>query len=238
MPTHITIKKFLVILKMPRKIGDKIIRLNDIKNKITLSSYFTGTGWTATVTLAQFGLDIGAYIAAVTDVKNHVAGAVGVRTSTFVTVKDIDIEQLMAMVKDKARANLSLAEAIILSAGFFTQVVHVKQKLTDDAFNTEIAGLLLLTGAGGGPHEFQMSKDKINIIHLDPSTTATTHVPGNSVGVPPLIVGDTWFFRMRKVNTKKRTFNWCKWIELKIGAGGRNLGGIVIHGLAGNMPTQ
>ncbi|MHB8258627.1 MAG: hypothetical protein ACYDCN_08720 [Bacteroidia bacterium] len=33
---------------------------------------------------------------------------------------------------------------------------------------------------------------------------------------------------MRKVNTKKTTYAWSKWIELKIGAGDKNLGGIVV----------
>lgn len=225
----ITIRTFLVVLKMPKAIGDKIIRLNDIKNKITLSSYFTGTAWTATVTLAQFGLDVAAYIQAVTNVKNHVAGAMGVRTAAWATIK-IDLEQIETMVRDNAHAHLPLAEAIILSAGFFVEIVHTKQKMVNGAYNTEIEGTILLTGEGAGYHDWEQSKDKIKLgPKIQPTSTAHTLVPG-------FVVGDIQYFRMRKQNTSKKTYAWSAWIELKIGAGGKNAGGGVVHGLV-VMPT-
>ena len=68
------------------------------------------------------------------------------------------------------------------------------------------------------------------IITLESTNTSRTTVSG-------LTPSDVWYFRCKKVNTKKKTYNWGPWIPLKINAGGRNLGGGGTHSTAGNLPT-
>jgi hypothetical protein len=75
-----------------------------------------------------------------------------------------------------------------------------------------------------------MSKDMVNITKLPGTPTSITSVSG-------LTYGDTWYFRSKKVDTKKKSYNWSAWFPLKVGAGGRNLGGGGTHTTAGNLPT-
>ena len=66
------VKLLIAVIKMPTKIGDRVIRLQETVSKLTNNIYFL-TGWIAgTLTQAQFGLDVTAYITQVTNVKNHV----------------------------------------------------------------------------------------------------------------------------------------------------------------------
>ncbi|MHB8260922.1 MAG: hypothetical protein ACYDCN_03885 [Bacteroidia bacterium] len=224
------IKLLIAVIKMPGKIGDRIIRLQGMVAKLTNNTYFP-TGWIAgTLTQAQFALDVNAYITQVANVKNRVAGAVGLRNAAWTTLK-VDLALILSMVQNKANANETIAEAIIGSVGFFVRSYGGKQKKQNAAFNTEVLGTVTITADGAGHHEWQMSKDQVNFINLPATTTAQTQVHG-------LNTGDVWYFRSRKVSTKKTTYNWCMWIQLKVGAGGKNLGGSHVHGTTGDMPTQ
>jgi len=217
------------VLKMPSKIGDQIIRVTDIKGELTSNSYFS-TGWTAgTLTQTQFNSDVQAFLDAETNVKAKVAGAVNLRKAAFTTLKK-DLRAVMAMVQTKADANPSIAAAIIESAGFFVSTKGGGHKRQNAAFNTEILGTVILTSDEPGHTQWQMSKDMITIITL-PSTNAS------KTTVPDLNTGDVWYFRCKKVNTKKKTYNWSGWILLKIGPGGKNLGGGGTTGASGNLAT-
>jgi len=228
-----TVTKLLIaVIKMPAKIGDKIIRLQEIISKLTNNIYFP-TGWVAgSLTQAQFTTDVSAYITAETNVRNHVAGAVGARTSAYNVIKS-DLLKILAMVQSKADANENNAAAIIGNAGFYVRNNGGTHKKQNAAFNTQLLGTVTLTADGNGHHEWQMSKDQVTIINLPATTSAQTQVSG-------LSTGDVWYFRNRKVNSKKTTYNWCSWIQLKIGAGGKNLGGSSnggAHSISGNLPT-
>lgn len=225
-----TIKLLIAVLKMPTKIGDRIIRLQEIIGKLTNNIYFP-TGWMAgSLTQAQFTIDVNAYITAETNVRNHIAGAVGARNTAYNVIKS-DLIKLLAMVQSKADANESNAAAIIGSAGFYVRNAPSAHKKQNAAFNTQLLGTVTLTADGTGHHEWQMSKDQANIINLPATTSAQTQVTG-------LTTGDVWYFRNRKVNSKKTTYNWCSWIQLKVGAGGKNLGGGgSTHSTSGNIPT-
>src|ERR1700677_4579681 len=121
------VKLLMAVIKMPRAIGDIIIRLQEMVSKLTNNSWFS-TGWIAgTLTQAQFTLDVNAYITAVTNVKNHVAGAVGARNTAWTTIK-ADLQLIWAMVQSKANANESNAAAIIGSVGFFVRTSKAKVK--------------------------------------------------------------------------------------------------------------
>ena len=220
--SNTVVKQSTAVIKMPTKIGDRIVRLQEIESKLTSNIYFL-VGWLAgTLNLAQFTADITAYITEHTAVQNHTAGAVGLRNAAYATLKS-DLQLILAMVQSKANANLTISVAIIESVGFFVRTTHGGYKKQNAAFNTQIVGTVLLTADGTGHHEWEMSKDMVTIINLPATSAAHTTVPG-------LKPGDVWYFRMRKVNSKKNTYNWCNWIMLVIGAGGRNLGG-------GNTPV-
>ena len=217
------------VLKMPSKIGDQIIRVTDIKGKLTNNTYFP-TGWVAgTLTQTQFNSDVQAFLDAETAVNAKEPGAVGQRDQAFTTLKE-DLGEVMAMVQSKAKANPTNANAIINGAGFFVRTNTGGKKRHNEAYNTQIPGTVILTSDTPGPHEWEMSKDMVNITKL-PSTT------GGKTKVTGLTVNDSLYFRNKKTDTKKKTYNYCAWILLKIGPGGRNLGGGTTEGAAGDLPT-
>ena len=227
--SNIIVKLLIAVIKMPRKIGDIIIRLQETVSKLTNNSWFS-TGWVAgTLTQAQFTLDVNAYMTAVTNVKNHVAGAVGARNTAWTTLK-ADFQLILAMVQSKANANESNAAAIIGSVGFFARATRAAVKHVNDAICTEITGTVLLTADAAGHHEWQMSKDMVTIIPLPGTNTCKPYVHN-------LNPGDVWYFRNHKVNTKKATYNWSPWVKLLISGGGKTASGGNLPGHAGSLPT-
>jgi len=75
------------VLKMPSSIGDQIIRVTDIKGKLTANATFP-TGWTAgTLTQTQFNSDVQAFLDAETAVNAKTPGAVSLRDEAFITLK-------------------------------------------------------------------------------------------------------------------------------------------------------
>ena len=218
------------VTKMPSSIGDQIIRVEDIEGKLTGNTYIPDGWTTGTLTQALFKIMVAAFLSAEVQVKARVAGAVALREAAFLTLKQ-NIELVRAMVQGIANASPTLAASIIESAGFFVADTHGTQKRQNAAYNTEIPGMILVTSDGKGYHEWEMSKDMINIINL-PSTS------GSKTTVPNLIPGDTWYFRSKKVDTKKKTYNWCGWIIIKVGLGGKNIGGNRTHTAAGGLPNQ
>ena len=215
--------------KMPTTVGDQIIRVEDIDGKLTGNTYIPD-GWTVgTLTQAQYKIDVKAFTDAETDVKARVAGAVAKREAAFFTLKQ-DVEQMRGMVQGIANTMPTIAATIIESAGYFVSGKGGGQKRQNAAFNTEIPGTILVTADGEAHHDWQMSKDMINIIGLPSTSTSKTTVPN-------LNQGDTWYFRSKKVNTQKKTYNWCGWIPIVVGAGGKNIGGGT-HTNAGSLPTQ
>ena len=224
------IKRIIAVLSMPAKMGDKIIKAQSILAKLTGNTTFPIASWPANVvTLAQFGIDVNTLVSAETAVKNK-TGTAAARNAALVTVMT-DLRSLMYMVQLKADANPANSTSIILNAGYTVRASHTKQKQQNDAQNTQILGTILLTADGSGHHEWQMSKDKITITDLPPTSTAHTLVAG-------LKTGDVWYFRNHKINTAKTTYNWCAWIELTVGSGGKNTGkgGAAIH--SGSLPTE
>ena len=225
-----TVTKLLVAsAKIPKAMGNKIIRLQEIVSKLSNNTYFP-PGWVAGgVTQAQFTLHVNAFISAETNVRNRLPGAVGARNAAYSTIQS-NLMQIIAMVQNTANANISNAQAIIESAGFFVKEFVGSQKKQNAAFNTEIMGAVTLTADGRGHHEWQMSQDQLHVVDLPATTTAQTQVYG-------LNAGDVWFFRNRKVNSKKTIYNWCNWIQLTIGVGGKNIGSSSGSAHSGSLPA-
>jgi len=217
------------VIKMPSKWGDRMLRVQDIRLKLTTNTYFT-TGWTAgTLTETQFNADVTTFLDEAAAAEARTPGAVGLRNAAFKIVKQ-DLSYIVPMVQAKADANPTIAVTIIESAGLFVAAKHGTEKRKNEAYNTQIPGKVIITADGGGHTEWEMSKDMVTTINLPSTDTSITSVSG-------LTYGDTWYFRSKKVDTKKKTYNWSPWFPLKVGAGGRNLGGGGTHSTAGTLPT-
>jgi len=156
-------------------------------------------------------------------------GTVAARNAALAVVL-MDLRALKSMVQVKADANPTNAANIILSAGFGVVTHSGRIQRPNEALNTEVVGTILLAADSAGHHEWQMSKDMVNIINLPATTTLTTRVEG-------LNPGDVWYFRNHKLNTKKTTYNWSAWIKLIIGPGGKTAGGAIETSRAGSLPT-
>jgi hypothetical protein len=225
------IKHIIAILAMPGKIADKILRAQSILAKLTGNTTFPAASWPNTiVTYAQFKADVNTLVNAETAVQNH-TGTTAARNAAMVVVQT-DLRNIMSMVQSKADADPANAESIIQNAGFGVRKTTTKQKQKNDALNTEVLGTVFLTAEGTGHHEWQMSKDKVAITALPPTSTAHTFVRN-------LKTGDVWYFRNHKVNTSKVTYNWSPWVELTIGSGGKNTGkgGSSVHTGSLGSPT-
>jgi hypothetical protein len=227
--TSISVKLLIAVLKMPGKIGDKIIRALAILGKITGNTLFPVASWPANiVSLAQFTTDVNDLVTAQTAVANK-TGTVAARKAALVIVMT-DLKQIMTMVQAKADANTANAENIIVGAGYFVRTSKTTVKQQNDAINTEVLGTVLLTADTKGHHEWEMSKDMVIITNLPATSTSKTYVYD-------LNTGNVWYFRNHKVNTKKSTYNWSPWIKLIVGPGGRTVGGGTLPGHAGGVPT-
>ena len=224
-------KKVRVALKMPEKLSDKIVRAQAILGKLTGNPNFPVSGWPAIiVSLSQYSNDVTALVNAEAAVESK-TGSVEARDAALAVVLT-DLHALKSMVQVKADANtINNAASIVVSTGFYVAGVGAKNKRQNEAQNTQVTGTVLLTADSAGHHEWEMSKDGgTTIVGLPSTTTSTTQVTG-------LNPGDVWYFRNRKVNTKKVTYNWSPWVKLIIGPGGKTTGGGNQPGRAGNLPN-
>ena len=222
--------KAITVLKMPRRLGDKLIKAHSIEGALTGNPNFPLALWPNNiVSLAQFSLDVQAFEDAEVVVATGLIGAAAARDAALTVVMN-DLYAIKTMVQLAAEKDPANAEIIIESAGFSVKKPSSKPKLQNDAFNTEVTGTVLLTADGGRSHEWQMSKDQIDIINLPATHNAQTYVKD-------LTPGDVMYFRNRKLNTKTMTYNWSPWKKLIIGPGGRIAKGISSAGASGSIAT-
>jgi hypothetical protein len=223
------IKRVVAVINMPPNVGDKLLHVESIYGKLNGNPTFPSGSWpTNIVSYDQFTIDVTAFLNAAAAVKNK-TGTVAARNAAFAVVMT-GLRGILSMVQSKADANPANALSIIPGAGFQVKRAKPRGKQQNDALNTEILGTILLTADIPGHHEWQMSKDMVNVTNLPATSTAHMYVED-------LIAGDVWYFRNHKVNTKKTTYNWSTWIRLVIGPGGKTVGGGNLTGHAGSLPT-
>jgi hypothetical protein len=226
-----TIRRCKAVLKMPRRMGDKLIKALSIERKLQSTSYFTSSSWPDNIaSLAQLGTDIQSFLDTEAIVQTGLKGSAANRNAALFILMQ-DLRGILSMVQTAADKDPANAIVIIESAGYEIKRTGSRSKLQNDAFNTEIAGMVLLTADGGRGHEWQMSRDQTTIINLPSTQTAQTLVED-------LIPNDVWYFRNRKINTKKNIYNWSPWKKLIIGPGGRVAGGNYLGGQAGSISTH
>ncbi len=214
-------------LKMPTTWGDRLLRVQSIQTKVSTSIYIP-SGWTfCGINQTQLDADILAFIDAENNVKAKTTGAVGLRDAAFDKVHD-DLRYVMAMVQSIARANKNIAVVIIESCGYFVKPKHGRPFRRNAAFNTVIPGKVILTSDEPGFNQWQMSRDMEAITHLPSTNTSKTMVSD-------LTPSDILYFRCKKPDTNKTTYNWSPWFRLIIGSGGRTIGGGGTASSAGSM---
>jgi len=205
---RVLVKHTLAVLNMPAKNGDKIIKAQFVVSKLTGNANFPVPYPANIVALAQLNTDITALVAAETAAKNKAPGATDARDAAINTVV-ADLRSIMHLVQTKADASPANAETIIMAAGYDVKKTSIKQKQLNAAKNSSVSGTVLLTADGSAGHEWQKTKDLINIINLPSTSTANTTVSG-------LTAGDVWYFRSRKIANKNEQFDWCEWMKLMV----------------------
>jgi len=205
---EVIIRHVVAVLKWPSGIEDKLLKGKTVVNKLTGNANFPITSWPANIiTLAQLTTDVTAFDTAETGVKS--------RTVTT-TIRDIamntvhrDLRPVMSMVQNKADLNPATAEDVIKGAGFDVKVITIKQKQQSGVQNTEISGTILATGENGGPHQWQLTQDKVTITNLDSTMQAHTFIPN-------LTPGQVYYTRSKKIPTKNEKTEWCEWHEIRV----------------------
>lgn len=206
--TTTVIRHLIVVLKMPRRIGDQIIKAQFVQKALTGNVNFPAAYPANIVSLAQFGADIAALASAQTTAQSKTAGASDARNSALKIVLG-DLRNLMQLVQSVADKNPANAESIILGAGYDIKKTAPKQKQIDAVKEGKVSGDVILTAKGAGAHEWQMSVDKIGSIMLDATTGARTTVHH-------LTSGDVYYFRNRPILHNAMMGDWCDWISIRV----------------------
>jgi hypothetical protein len=201
----VIVRHIIVTLKWPRKILDRIAKPKEILAKLTGNLDFPLPYPSNVVSLSQLASDIDDVDKAQVDVKNGVIGAVQDRNVKLGIVK-ADLQSIKTMIQIKANSDPENAESMVKGTGFNYVYGNHGQKQQNGVKRTNVSGVYLLLAEGGGEHEWQLSPDKINIIYVQPTSTAHTLSP-------LLTLKQTYYLRSRKIGTKGVMFDWTPWFE-------------------------
>jgi hypothetical protein len=202
------VKHILSVLKMPMKISDKIVKAQFIQKSLTGNANFPVPYPSNIVSLAQLDTDIAAMVTTHTNARSKTVGTADVRNASLSVLLN-DLRSIMQMVQAVADKTPATAETIIIGAGYDVKKTAVKQKQNDAARTGKVSGDVIITAKGAGPHEWQMSKDKVSIINLDATSGAKTTVND-------LTPGDVWYFRSRPILKKGIKGDWSDWIIIRV----------------------
>ena len=207
--TKVAMKQIVAALKMPIKIGDKIDKARGIQDKLKDGAAFL-TSFPANLTppLEQLDADINALVEAEAAARNKIPGSIDVRDTALNNVLN-DLKSIMNIVQAKADESPANAKTIIMAAGYDVKKTGIKQKQQNDVRNTQVSGTIIVTAEGTGPHQWQKSKDKIELIDLPDTISPHTIVSG-------LKYGNVWYFRSRKIAADGERCDWCDWMEITI----------------------
>ena len=216
------------VLKMPRRMADKVIKANAILAKLQNNAYIVANWFPYMVSLADFETHVQEFTQAEVNTKQRTVGLVGIRDASLLVLMT-DLRHIQSMVESLAGLDPENAQSFIESAGFTMKTSNGhRPKQINAAYNTQIAGTVKLTGDGIRAHEWEMSKDQVNITSLPATSTAYTYVKN-------LTPGDVIYFRTRKLCTNKMEYNWSHWMMLCVGFGGINIGNATSNNTAGSL---
>ncbi len=205
---EIVIRHIIAKLDWPTDIPGRLQLAKKIVTKLTGNINFPIASWPSIITsLAQLISDVNAFDTAETAVHSK-TGSVTARDIAMNAVH-ADLESIKKLVQIKGDANAINAEEVILGAGYDVKIVFIKQQQQNSVQNTEISGTILATADGRGYHSWQISPDEKTITTLEPTSEAHTLIPG-------LTLGQIYYVRSKKINTKKKTYEWCPWMEIRV----------------------
>ena len=199
------IRHSIAVLSFPKKINDFVEYAKTIYKAMNNNSNFPASA----VTLTALKTDMNALDTSETALHTKPpTGTTAARDALHEKVKD-ELRTLLRDVQAAANANPAQAEVIIGSSAMSVKAINIHQKQGNTVKDSDVSVAVILTGDGGGPHEWQMSKDQTAITNLPATTSAKTTV-GN------LTPGDTWYFRNRPILRNGTMGDWCQWIKAVI----------------------
>jgi hypothetical protein len=206
-PTTV-IKKIIAALNWKGKDETKIRKAKYIVEKLTGNTDFPLPWAVVYPTLAAISAQIVIVDAAKTLAESKALGAAEAFQAQLGILQGM-LMDLMPMVQKKMETNPANAEAVCLGAGYDVKRITIRGKRQDTAKSTE-EGVVALTGAGKGGHQWQQSPDNgTTIIQLDPTSSGKTIVTD-------LPSGAKMWFRNRTVLTKGRFGDWSQWIYVRV----------------------
>ena len=191
--------KVIAVLKVPRKIADKIVYATSIHNDMDANStlYFPSPS----PTLLVFDGHIQDLVKAESDVKARKLGAAEFRDSKLRLVLT-DMDHLRDYVQGIADVNHGIAETIIKAAGMSVKKVTAKTKpeikVTSQLSTT--AYVVAKAAGRGAFYEWQKSTDGVTWTTFDSSNSA--HI--TATGLTPVV---KYYFRFRST-IKDVHSNW------------------------------
>jgi len=184
------IKHLLAVLKMPKRIADKITHAQNIVSMMKGNAYFP----TPTPALTTVDADIATLVLAESAAKSKTSGAAPKRDVALEVVLR-DLHGLTLYVQSIADQNSDKAKEIIEGAGLAVKKASPRAKSDLTVKSGPVSGTVLLVARGAGgrsAHNWQMSKDQTVWIDLPTTLIAKTEVTG-------LTYGTTMYFRQRAV---------------------------------------
>jgi hypothetical protein len=152
---YIIVKRVLVALKFPRSAPKFIIYAQAIHDEMKADAQFVAL----LPKLAILDTNLIALSGNETASKlKPPACTIEKRDASWEVVKD-DLRGLGMDVQKLADADKPNAETIITAAGMGTRTVSIRQKQKNTAKDGPVEGSVILTGEGGGPHNWRWSKD-------------------------------------------------------------------------------
>jgi hypothetical protein len=184
------IKHMQAVLKMPKRIGDKLTKAQTIVAKMTGNAYFPAP--TPSLATVQAHLQT-----LVSDESGALSKGIGMVAARDVSLEVVvrDLQGLTLYVQGIADANPDKAAEIIESSGLSVKKSSPRKRSDLTVKNGPNSGTVILVARGAGArsaHNWQISKDQITWIDLPTTIAAKTEVVG-------LTYGSTEYFRHRAV---------------------------------------
>ena len=202
---YVIIKKIIAVLKVPRRIGDKISYASAIHNAMKSNLLYAGSQ--ATLQLLD---------TAIQDLAKKQSGlkqkppiyTTTERDEALVVVLDL-LNTLKLDVQKLADADKPNAESIVEGASMHVKKITIREKRKNSVENGPEPGMVLLTAEGEGAHEWQISTDNEIWSHLKSTLGGETKSTNHKAG-------DKLYFRNRTILPNDEYGEWSVGLDIWI----------------------
>ena len=199
------VKHIIAVLSFPKNVNDFITYAKGIYKAMNGNPNFPASQ----SALAALNTDIATLASVQTNLKTKPPTNTTAERDAARVVVENELRALRNDVQKVADTNPVKAEIIIKSADMGIKKVNPRQKQANTAKSGKVSGEVILTAEGGGPHEWQMSKDMLNVTNLPASS-------GSKTTVEDLTVADILYFRSRPILRKGQMGDWSQWIKVVV----------------------